>query len=169
LIGHLYNYSAWPNYLSVKPETEVQWINSCRIVRITQEIARIPNVVPDSEAKRKSSPACVNAALTLSAMRRLMMDEMSLPIPDVGQPEIIPPLEARILLGGSLDRYSGFLPGLLEEALVTLQQKKPLFILGGFGGAAEVLARAVIVPGGEKRDESNIVWQQKKTPALATC
>jgi SLOG cluster2 len=77
--------------------------------------------------------------------------------------------ERHFLLGGSLDRYSGFLPGLFEEALVTLQQKKPLFILGGFGGAAEVLARAVIVPGGEKRDESNIVWQQKKTPALATC
>src|SRR5258708_25835710 len=40
-IGILYNHSPWPNYLDVSPSIEAQWINACRIVRITQKQAGI--------------------------------------------------------------------------------------------------------------------------------
>jgi SLOG cluster2 len=35
-IGKLYSHSAWPGYLDITLKIEAQWINCCRIVRITQ-------------------------------------------------------------------------------------------------------------------------------------
>ena len=57
--------------------------------------------------------------------------------------------DARLLIGGKTrrqstdnpDGYIGNLPGIVEEALYTLRKGQPLFIAGGFGGAAALLAR----------------------------
>lgn len=57
--------------------------------------------------------------------------------------------DARLLTGGKTrrqstdnpDGYIGNLPGIVEEALYTLRKGQPLFIAGGFGGAAALLAR----------------------------
>jgi len=38
------------------------------------------------------------------------------------------------MLGGRTLGYKGKYPGLVEEALITLQAGKPLFLLGGFAG-----------------------------------
>ena len=53
-------------------------------------------------------PEPFNKAITLSAMRRLMMQPMSIDIPGVEKPKRIPPVTARILLGGKVDGYSRF-------------------------------------------------------------
>ncbi len=44
--------------------------------------------------------------------------------------------DARVVLGGKTENYKGRMPGIAEEALVTLRTGKPLFVLGGFGGCA---------------------------------
>ena len=57
--------------------------------------------------------------------------------------------DARLLIGGKTRRqstdipngYIGQFPGIVEEALYTLRKGQPLFIAGGFGGAAALLAR----------------------------
>ena len=57
--------------------------------------------------------------------------------------------DARLLIGGKTRRqstdipngYIGSFPGIVEEALYTLRKGQPLFIAGGFGGAAALLAR----------------------------
>ena len=49
----------------------------------------------------------------------------------------------RVLLGGKLRDYQGTLPGLIEEALLALQQGTPLFLAGGFGGASLEVLRAM--------------------------
>lgn len=57
--------------------------------------------------------------------------------------------DARLLIGGKTQRksennpdgYIGNFPGIVEEALYTLRANRPLFIAGGFGGAAALLAR----------------------------
>jgi len=41
----------------------------------------------------------------------------------------------RICLGGKLKGFKGKEPGVLEEARIALEFKKPLYLLGGFGGA----------------------------------
>lgn len=56
---------------------------------------------------------------------------------------------ARLLIGGKTLRHSrentngyiGEYPGIIEEALYTVQASQPLFVAGGFGGAAALLAR----------------------------
>ena len=56
---------------------------------------------------------------------------------------------ARLLIGGKTLRqspenpngYIGDYPGIIEEALHTLRKGQPLFVAGGFGGAAALLAR----------------------------
>jgi hypothetical protein len=164
-IGQLINYSAWPNYLAITPKIEAQWINSCRIVRVTQRDAGIAeaDLVPDSEAENGSDRALFNAAVTLSAMRRLTTTGMTIAIPDA-LPEIVPAAVARVVLGGKVSGYSGFLPGIFEEALVTLESQRPLYVLGGFGGAADVLARALLAAGDERPPEFTDEWHRKNTP-----
>ena len=43
---------------------------------------------------------------------------------------------ARIVLGGRVEKFKGKMPGIAEEALSSFKAKKPLFLLGGFGGCA---------------------------------
>ena len=50
---------------------------------------------------------------------------------------------ARILVGGKTTNYLGYVPGVIEEALYTLKESKPLFLIGGFGGATEKLIRLI--------------------------
>jgi hypothetical protein len=118
-IGKLFNHSAWPHYLSVTPGIEAKWINCCRIVRINQQMAGFTGaeVVRDADAQNQEPRTLFNAAVTLSTMRRLMADGMSIRIPDAPA-ETVPPVAARIVLGGKVDDYSGFLPGIFEEALL---------------------------------------------------
>lgn len=165
-IGILYNHASWPNYLAISRSIEAQWISACRIVRITQKQAGFadPDIATDADARNETPRAIFNAAVTLSAMRRLSMTSMQIDVPG-GSPEPVPPVSARILLGGKVESFSGFLPGLFEEALVTFESRRPLYILGGFGGAAEVLANAILedrLPAGLGAD-----WLIARNTALA--
>jgi hypothetical protein len=167
-IGILYNHSAWPHYLDISRTIEARWVNACRIVRVTQQMAGFADkdIATDVDFQNKTPRAIFNAAVTLSAMRHLMMRGTSINIPGVSAPEIIPPVIARILLGGRLDGFSGFLPGLFEETLVTLESERPVYILGGFGGAAETLASVVLTSGSERPKELTASWLTGHNPAL---
>lgn len=149
-IGRLYNYCAWPHYLGITPKIEAQWINCCRIVRVTQKDAGIADqdivaVLPAGEADARTS---FNAAVTVRAMRQRMMLGTTIVNADAPS-EWIPPVTARVMLGGKVEKYSGFMPGLFEEALEQLRNQRPLYILGGFGGASALLAKAILgAPGG---------------------
>ncbi len=57
---------------------------------------------------------------------------------------------ARVIIGGKVtpklyekdsSGYSGLYPGIIEEAWQTLVAKKPLYVIGGFGGAAGLVAQ----------------------------
>jgi hypothetical protein len=75
------------------------------------------------------------AALHFSDMRRAMAIET----------------HARVILGGTAEPkssknpkgYSGRFPGVVEEAWRTLEKEKPLYVAGGYGGAAELVAKAL--------------------------
>ncbi|MFV8750754.1 TIR domain-containing protein [Nannocystaceae bacterium ST9] len=49
-------------------------------------------------------------------------------------------IDARVVMGGKLDDYTGRMPGVLEEVLLTMQADKPTFVIGAFGGAAGMIA-----------------------------
>lgn len=50
---------------------------------------------------------------------------------------------AQILIGGKRDGYQGDLPGVLEEATIALQKRKPLYLAGGFGGMTADILRVL--------------------------
>ena len=51
--------------------------------------------------------------------------------------------DARILLGGRVTDYKGEMPGIAEEAFLSLQSGQPVFIVGGFGGCARDIAETL--------------------------
>jgi len=57
--------------------------------------------------------------------------------------ELVANTSARIMLGGKTVGYSGKYPGLVEEALLTLAAQQPLYLLGGYGGAARAIIQAL--------------------------
>lgn len=68
-----------------------------------------------------------DAAAALTAMRR----------------HITGTCDARVLVGGLLTGYQGVMPGVVEEALLSLEAKQPLYVAGGFGGAAAAVANVL--------------------------
>ena len=66
-------------------------------------------------------------AASLTAMRRTMLRDTS----------------ARVVLGGRVEGYTGTMPGIAEEALLTLRAGRPLYVLGGFGGCARDIAETL--------------------------
>jgi hypothetical protein len=169
-VGWLYNHLAWPNYLTVTPETEARWAHGCRIIRVTQQLAGIPAAsrVPDSLPVPDSEGATFNSAIVLSAMRKLATEGMTLEIAGIPKDERpkVPRLDARILLGGKLTGYSGFLPGLFEEALLAMEDSIPLYILGGFGGSAGALSEALLAPKRTRTPELSFEWHAQHTPQV---
>jgi hypothetical protein len=51
--------------------------------------------------------------------------------------------QGRVLLGGKVAGFQGELPGLAEEALLTVEERKPLYLVGGFGGVTVDIIRAL--------------------------
>lgn len=49
--------------------------------------------------------------------------------------------DGRVIVGGRLSDYLGAIPGVVEEAVLTLGAGKPLYVAGGFGGAAAFVGR----------------------------
>lgn len=75
------------------------------------------------------SPAgpTVDPASALSAMRQHVTNRTT----------------ARVLVGGRLRGHQGAAPGILEEAQTSIRASQPLYVAGGFGGAAAALGRAL--------------------------
>lgn len=66
-------------------------------------------------------------ATALSAMRTYAADHAS----------------ARVVVGGKVSGFAGAIPGVAEEAAATLRANKPLYVAGGFGGAATLVGSIV--------------------------
>ncbi len=50
---------------------------------------------------------------------------------------------ARIVVGGKQSKFLGYLPGIVEETYFSLKANKPVYVIGGFGGAAKSLAKVI--------------------------
>jgi SLOG cluster2 len=50
---------------------------------------------------------------------------------------------ARVVLGGKPAGFMGLLPGVIEEALMAIRARRPLYVVGGFGGAGRIIAQAL--------------------------
>lgn len=51
--------------------------------------------------------------------------------------------DARVLIGGRREGFQGAMPGVIEEALLAVNARQPVFLAGGFGGATYDAASAL--------------------------
>jgi hypothetical protein len=56
--------------------------------------------------------------------------------------------QGRVLIGGKRDSFQGEFPGLIEEALLSMEARQPLYLAGGFGGVTADIAKALGVDDG---------------------
>lgn len=70
--------------------------------------------------------------------------------------------DVRICAGGKISDFKGCMPGILEEILFAAAQKKPIFLLGGFGGMSERICRYLST--GILPEELTKEWQLSKSP-----
>ena len=123
------NYLAWPVHI-LKPVAELEraaadLAGSAELICLTLDGARLSmkerrRLAPQRPTEKEWSDG-------LSAMRRTMLVETN----------------ARIVLGGRVDGYEGLMPGIAEEALLSLRGGQPLYFLGGFGGCTRDIAETL--------------------------
>ena len=124
----LLNFFAWSVHRSIKPE---------ELDAAEQELSGAGVLIYlDAEGKQldreefEGQPTASDAGTwgrTLTAMRRAMADYAA----------------ARVVVGGRVEGYKGFWPGIAEEACLMIEAGKPLFVVGGFGGCARHVAHAL--------------------------
>lgn len=120
------NYLAWPVHIRMEVaqltvlQAEIEDIAQLAILgedgnRITiEERAVLPRHEPDDREWE----------VGLTAMRKAMCAEAAV----------------RILLGGRVENYKGRMPGIAEEAFLSLRSGQPTFLVGGFGGCTRDIA-----------------------------
>ena len=109
----IHNFLAWPFYLQAADKDLADLAG----------IARIEKVPPPSPSVDAGAETPFARARALSAMRARMHAR----------------IDARVVLGGKLEGFSGAIPGLAEEVLLALEGEKPFYLIGAFGGCAGAL------------------------------
>lgn len=111
----------------MSPTTQAEY-KSCRVIC---QKATIPNTIPINLHEKKVPPTSVENLYYWAESLKAMRQEMEANI------------DARIILGGRVTGYNGYLPGLYEEAINAANAKHPIYLLGGFGGAALRLIKLI--------------------------
>lgn len=116
----------------------------------TVEVHKAPPGAPSStEDTPDSDSSQFWRAEALSEMRKRIASEV----------------DGAVLLGGRVSGFSGFFPGIVEEADAALTAGNGLFVVGGFGGAASLVAQALT---GSRPQELLFEHQIVVTPELRT-
>lgn len=123
------NYLAWPVHIS-RSATDLDTVaadleGAAELVCLRLDGTRMSNMDRRVLALRQPTEAEWSDGLT--AMRRTMLAET----------------DARVVLGGRVEKYKGTMPGIAEEALLSLQSRQPLYLMGGFGGCARDIAETI--------------------------
>ncbi len=117
------NHLAWPLYVS---STEVvAWRAKHRSIMRTVEHEVPEDVVSEIDKERFLEP---DSASNRFVWSRCLTEMREKSIASSG---------VRIFAGGKISGYMGKMPGVLEEFLIAANLRKPIFLLGGFGGVVE--------------------------------
>ena len=123
------NYLAWPVHMQ-KEASELEELSKdlagiAKLVLFDLHGARLP--LSERLHQSPSAPNDVDWYKGLTSMRRAMLHDT----------------QARIIIGGRVEGYKGAMPGVAEEAILSLRANQPLYIMGGFGGCARDIAETI--------------------------
>ena len=138
------NYLAWPVHIEMsfeKLESAAEGLNgSAKLVCLDMDGE--PITMQQRKQIKSRQPTVPEWSKGLTAMRRHMLKQT----------------KARIIIGGKTKEYLGSMPGIGEEALLSLKAEQPLFVIGGFGGCARDIAEVLGLV--EQRMFSQNIWNR---------
>ena len=135
-LPRILSYQRWPSLPG--PERIASDVGISEYVLVDNPVAAGDRLADDA---RVASPRRARElAHTLSTMREAM--DRGGRLTSAGRQA--PALDARIVVGGVRGAFNGYMSGVLEEVLYALEEKRPVYVIGGFGGAAGTLARAIL-------------------------
>ncbi len=126
---HVENHLAWPIYKANREMTA--WRSNYRAVMETVEIDIPDDIASDVDKENFLPPSTPQNKYYWSRC----LTEMRL--------KSIDSSHARICAGGKLFGYNGKMPGVLEEILIAIDKKKPIYLLGAFGGIVGEVCKAL--------------------------
>jgi hypothetical protein len=148
----LRNITPWPWWHDVDAEWRVARRGYLEVVKSPPpkdpETGTTGNVLGGWKELIKTTAGRCDLIRSLTGMRR----------------ELAANTDARVVLGGRSHSFVGLYPGILEEALVATEHNQPLYVLGGFAGAAHNVAQALM---GKQPVEFDIAFQRAKSPEYA--
>lgn len=121
------NYLAWPIYIGMTPASQAEY----KFCRVNCQKAEIPDTIPVGLRDLIVPPTTVENLYYWAESLKSMRHEMESHI------------DARIILGGRVTGFKGYMPGLYEEAINAAKANHPLYLLGGFGGASARLIQLI--------------------------
>ncbi len=89
------------------------------------------------------------SAMALQNNRRRIANGFECRVPKEGVIKIKP--VCIIMIGGKTDDFTGLAPGIFEEFYYATENKIPVFLLGGYGGAAGQLAKILLQKPSERK------------------
>ncbi|MFY0677563.1 MAG: hypothetical protein JXR18_09790 [Neptuniibacter sp.] len=146
-IPPLQNHLAWPLHVS-DPEI-VAWRAKYRHVMRTYEYSPPEDILEELDLTKFLPP---NGAENLYVWSRSLTEMRH---------RSISASDARICAGGKLTNFKGKMPGVLEEVLIALEYKKPIYLLGAIGGVVGDISH--IIMSNEKSPKLTDEWQRNHT------
>lgn len=133
------NYFAWPIYLNISKSDQARFIHN----RVNTVFVEPPiGITADKFIPPVGNENLEIWAKSLTKMRETMENVV----------------DARIIIGGRLFGFKGQYAGVIEEFLIANKSKHPIYLIGGFGGAAKAI---IDIRKGEEVDLKNDAY---KTP-----
>lgn len=141
------NYLAWPVHMqkdvSDLERLSIDLSGMANLVLFNQDGTPLP--MAERAQYKATMPSDDDWEKGLTAMRQAMIEDT----------------HARIILGGRVDKYKGAMPGIAEEALLTLHAKQPIFIMGGFGGCAKDIIESLNIVAPDGMQQRNWVGRKE--------
>lgn len=144
---HIVNYIAWPIYNNDTVDIK-EWKGCYRPVASMIEVPfsqDVEDLIPIGTENSFLPPTNVENLFvwsrSLTEMRKKMINDSNI----------------RICAGGRHFGYKGRMPGVLEEILIAIELKRPVFLLGGFGGVTASVCN--FMESGTMPKELTIDWQ----------
>ncbi len=140
------NYLAWPVHIQL-PIEKIEYAadelsGAARLICL--DIDGEPMTLEERRTRQNVEPDEDEWCQGLTAMRRRMLKQT----------------DARIVLGGRVEGYKGAMPGIAEEALLSLKAQQPLFVAGGFGGCSRDIAETIGLV--EEREFARNSWRGRE-------
>jgi len=122
------NYFPFPNSKAITMDVKADFMSK----QVYPEIINIPSHLGKIDSEKKYEPF-------KDVQDRFIFSECFTDM----RTKMAQNSDMRIVLGGKQKNFLGYYPGIVEEAYQTLKANKPIYLIGGFGGAAKSIIKII--------------------------